>query len=432
MSPRRKTLARFGRRGDQVRVCVDNRRNRIEVYYKDLDGVEHKRVHANTKEGKAEAITWAETYLTERTRIANERQSPEKRAPITIRELWDKYRESPAYTKDLREATRINYRDRWKKWEAFMKPEAIADGTTLDDVDRFRIACEAAGIVLNSVRGILNVVRTVYNWGQTRKLISTNELALHRWKQPKDAPGPLEPGEYSTEEYEALLRTFKPTQLMDGSLFASRNWRPWVALMILGHHGMRFRAVRHIRWTDLDWETGVITWPGEFQKQGKPVEQPITWALLSALIVARFWAERHLVIRKRRRLRNFDPVGRGRFIRDPELVDERIDSPWILFAMTKKMDPFSYSSFQYQLVQAEKNAIVPDGEGGTKTGIPHEKWKGAHAFRRMVVGNLLVATGDLMTAMNYVGDRDIKQSKSYDRRMQDRIDKASVSIEEGR
>jgi integrase len=432
VSPRRKTLARFGRRGDQVRVCVDKRRNRIEVYYKDLDGIEHKRIHPNTTEGKSEALAWAETYLTDRTRIANERAAPEKREPITTRELWDKYLESPAFTKDLRDATRINYKGRWKNWELFIKPDSIAETATLHDIDRFRAASEAAGIALNSVRGILNVVRTVYNWGQSRKLLATNDFALFRWKQPKDAEKPLEPGEYTTEEYEALLRTFEPLRLLDGSLFAAKNWRGWVALMILGHHGMRFRAVRHLRWTDLNWETGVVVWPGQYQKQGKDVEQPITHALYSALLVARFWADKHLVIHERRRVRILDGPGRGRFIHDPELVAEKIDSPWILFGEKKKLQPYSYSSFNYTLKRAEERAVVPDGEGGTKTGIDNEKWRAAHGFRRMVVGNLLESTGDLMTAMNYVGDRDLKQSKSYDRRMQDRITTGSAKIEEGR
>lgn len=418
MSPRRKTLARFGRRGDQVRVCVDARRNRIEVYYKDLDGVEHKRIHANTKEGKAEALAWAETYLTERTRIANERANPEKREPITIRELWDRYLESPAFTKDLREATQINYRGRWKKWEAFMKPDAIAETTTLHDVDRFRAAAEAAGIVLNSVRGILNVVRTVYNWGQSRKLIATNDLALFRWKQPKDAIN-LEPGEYTSEEYELILRQFDPT--------VNDQWRPWVALMILGHHGMRFRAVRHLRMSDVDYATGQVTWPGKYQKQGKDVVQPITWALHTALITAAYWAERELTRRDKRELGIDRPTTRvrgagGVFMRDPDVPVERIETPWILFARTKKTDPYSYSSFQYQLTQAEIRA-----------GIDHEKWRAAHGFRRMVVGNLLEATGDPMIAMNYVGDTDVaKQLRSYDKRMEKRIKAGSASIEEGR
>lgn len=432
MSPKRKLLAKYGHRGDQVRVRVDKRRNRVEVYYRDHERIERKRIFSNDAEGKSEAIAWAESYHTERARIENELKNPAKREPITLRELWDRFVASPAYTKDIRHATRVNYRDRWKKWEAFMKPEAIVDNTTLDDVDRFRIACEAAGIVINSVRQILNVVRTIYNWGQSRKLITNNELALFKWKTPKDAKV-MQPGDYSTAEWEAMLRTFRPGSLMDGSYFAAKNWRPWVTMMLIGHHGQRWQAVRHLnRTTDIDWEAGTITWRAEFQKQGKDVVQPITHGLLSALIVAQFWAARHLVMRPRRRVRVTDGPRRGKWIRDPELKDVPIDSPWLLFAERDKMQPYSYSSFHHQFMKAERDAvIVVDGE--KRKGITHEAFRAGHGGRRMVVGNLLEATQDPMVAMNYVGDTDVaKQLGSYDKRMKGRIAKGAESIEEGR
>lgn len=430
MSPKRKLLALFGRRGDQVRVKLDKRRGRVEVYYRDLDRVEHRKVFADSSEGKSEAIAWAETFHTERARIENERKSPEKRQPITLRELWDRFVASPAYMKDIRRATQINYRDRWKKWEAFMKPEAIVNDTSLDDVDRFRNACEAAGIVINSVRQILNVVRTIYNWGQSRKLVTTNEMAVFVWKSPKDA-AVTEPGEYSTEEWEAMMRTFRPLALMDGSLHAAKNWRPWVTMMLIQHHGQRANAVLHLQWTDIDFETGLITWRAAYQKQGKDVLQPITHGLVSALIVARFWADRHLVMRPRRRVRVTDGPRRGKWIRDPELHDEKIESPWVLFGERKKMQAYSYSSWHYQFTKAESEAVLVV-DGVERIGIPHEPFRAGHGGRRMVMGNVLDATGDLMTAMNYIGDTDLKQAKSYDRRRQERIEKASASIEEGR
>ena len=430
MSPKRKLLASYGKRGDQVRVKLDKRRARVEVYYRDLDRIEHRKVFADTTEGKSEAIAWAESFHTERARIENERKSPEKRAPITLRELWDRFVASPAYTKDIRRATQINYRDRWKKWEAFMKPEAIVDTTSLDDVDRFRNACEAAGIAINSVRQILNVVRTIYNWGQSRKLVSTNEMAVFKWKTPKDA-AVLEPGEYTTEEWEAMMLTFRPGTLMDGSLHAAKNWRPWVMMMLIQHHAQRANAVRHLQWTDVDFEAGLVTWRAAFQKQGKDVLQPITHGLMSALIVARFWAERHLVMRARRRVRVSDGPHRGQWIRDPELRDERIDSPWVLFGERKKTQAYSYSSWHYQFTKAESVAVLIV-DGIERKGIPHQAFRAGHGGRRMVMGNVLAATGDLMTAMNYIGDTDLKQAKSYDRRRQERIEKASTTIEEGR
>jgi integrase len=427
MSPSRKTLALFGRRGDQVRALVDARRNRVEVKYREIDRTKASKTWPNTKEGRAEAIAWAETYHEERAKMAAEQKTPAKRVPITVGDLWLRYLESPAYTKDLREKSQINYRGRWKKWEAFIKPDALADDTTLHDIDRFRAACETAGIVLNSVRQCLNVVRTVYNWGQSRELVSVNKLALHRWKQPKDVK-PIEPGEYSTEEWEAMLKVFQPWRLMDGSYFASKNWRPWVTLMIMGHHGQRWQAIRHLSLDDIDWEAGTVTWIARYQKQGKDVVQPITWGMYAALIVARFWAERHLVMRPRRRVRVTDGPRRGKWIRDPELQDEPIRSPWVLFAEKKKDRPYSYSSFHFQLMKAERDAVLPDG----KKGIAHEEYRAGHALRRMRVGNVLRATGDLLTAMNTVGDRDIKQAKSYDKRMQDRINVGVASIEEER
>lgn len=427
MSPTRKLLAKYGRRGDQVRVKLDKRRGRVEVYYRDLDRIEHKKVFADSPEGKAEAIAWAETYHTERARIENERKSPTQRAPITLRELWDKFVASPAFTKDVRRATQINYRDRWKKWEAFMKPETAIDSTTLDDVDRFRNACEAAGIAINSVRQILNVVRTIYNWGQSRDLVTINKMAVFKWKTPKDAVV-NEPGDYSSEELEAMLKVFQPGRLMDGSLFAAKNWRPWVTLMLMGHHGQRWNAVQHLQpATDIDWEAGLVTWRAAYQKQGKDVVQPITHALLSAYIVARFWADKHLVMRPRRRVRVTDGPQRGKWIRDPEIQDQPIDSPWMLFAERNKLKPYSYSSFHFQLMKAEREAVV-DG----KKGIAHEQWRAGHGVRRMVVGNVGESTGDLMLGLEYVGDTDPKMLKSYNKRKDARIEKASASIEEGR
>jgi integrase len=284
--------------------------------------------------------------------------------------------------------------------------------------------------VINSVRQILNVVRTIYNWGQSRKLITNNEMAVFKWKTPKDAKV-LEPGEYSTEEWEAMMRTFRPLTLMDGTLHAAKNWRAWVMMMLIGHHGQRANAVGHLQWSDIDFETGLITWRAEFQKQGKDVVQPITHGLIAALIVARFWADRHLVMRPRRRVRVTDGPRRGQWIRDPELRDEKIDSPWVLFAERDKMKPYSYSSWHYQFTKAEREAVIIV-DGKEQKGIAHEAFRAGHGGRRMVMGNVLEATGDLMTAMNYLGDSDLKQAKSYDRRRQDRIGKASETIEEGR
>ncbi|MDB4871996.1 MAG: hypothetical protein JWL97_3000 [Gemmatimonadales bacterium] len=430
MSPKRKLLAHWGKRGDMVRVRLDKRRDRVEVYYRDLERVEHKKVFANTPEGREEAKTWGETYHNERARIAEERKNPAKPVRITLRQLWEHYTASPAYTDDIREPTRRNYRDRWHLWEVFKKPDSIVDETTLHDIDKFKQESKEAGYAINSVRQVLSAVRTIYNWGQSRELIAKNVLAGFVWKSPADAEV-LEPGEYSTEEWEAMMRTFKPTSLMDGTLFAAKNWRPWVMMMLIQHHGQRANATRHLRWTDIDWEAGTVTWDRKYQKQKKDVVHPITHGMVAALVVARFWADRHLVMRPRRRVRVTDGPRRGKWIRDPEIHDEQIESPWVLFGEKKKTQAYSYSSWHYLFTKAEREAIVVV-KGVERKGIAHEAYRSGHGGRRMVMGNVLETTGDLMTAMNYIGDSDLKQAKSYDRRRQQRIDKASETIEEGR
>src|SRR3954469_22924751 len=108
MSPSRKTLALFARRGDQVRALVDARRNRVEVKYREIDRSKASKTWPNTKEGRAEAIAWAETYHEERAKMAAEQKAPAKRPSITVGDLWLRYLESPAYTKDLREKSQIN------------------------------------------------------------------------------------------------------------------------------------------------------------------------------------------------------------------------------------------------------------------------------------------------------------------------------------
>lgn len=405
MSPQRKTLASYGKHGDRVRVLVDKKRDRVEVKYRDPDGIPRKKVFASNPEGRAEAIAWGQSYHSERARILEERKSPARRAPITHRELWAAYTASPAFTEDLREKSRINYVGRWKKWEAFITPDALVDNTTLHDVDRFRTACDQAGIVINSVRGILNIVRTVYNWGQSRDLVITNKLALYRWKSPKDAVV-LEPGEFTTPQYEGMLRTLDPMK--------RKEWRAWVCLMLLGHTGQRWNAVSHLQVTDFDFAADEIIWNPQYQKQGKALRRPISWAVYSAYLVAMHWREIELTERVGARIR-----GKRGFEHDASVKDLRIETPWLLFATGDKTKSYTYQAFHHHLLKAEK-----------AVGIVHEKYRAGHGLRRMVVGNIGEETGDRMLGLEYVGDKDPKMLKSYDKREGERMRRAAASMED--
>jgi integrase len=392
---KRRVLARYGRRGDQVKVLVDSKRDRAEVHYKDEEGIPRIRTYPNDKDGRAEALAFGEAYLDERKQMAAEKLAPRASAPLTLRALWDAY--MLAEFQNLRPKTRIAYRERWTRWERFMMRDALADDTTLDDVDLFRTDALKGGIALNQVRQVLNVARLVYAWGMVRKKIKTNELALHRWKQPKDAPV-LEPEEYSVAELERMLRVFDPTK--------HNQWRPWVAFMLLMGSGQRANAILHLRWEDIEWSKGEIVWRAAFQKQGKELRRALTDTIYSALIVADLWRRR------------------AGFVRDLDTeLTEPVDTPWVLFALNEKSEPMSYSSLYAQLRRAEDHATPP---------VPHRPYRAFHGGRRTVVGEIIDATGDRMLGLEYVGDNDVKMLRSYDKRAQERVDRAAKVLEERR
>lgn len=366
---KRKTILRVGVRGDTVRVVEDKNRDRYIVEYRDHVGAARRRFYPLTTEGKREARIWAAAYHAERDR--QQRQGP--RPAITLRHLWDAYTE--ATFGDLRAKSRISYGQRWKKWEEFLTASHRVDDTTLQHVDQFRAAARKTDMALNQIRAVLAVARIVYNWGQSRELVTNNKLALYRWKQPKDE-SPNEPAEYTEAEFDALLRQFDPSTF--------HGWRPWVVLMLAGHHGQRANAVLHLKWEDVLFDEGVILWPKGFQKQGKRIQHPILDATLSALIVAE---------------------------------QRRDGSEWVLPAARLKAKPYSYSSFHYQLTTAE-----------TAAGIEHKPYRALHGLRKMVVGSVTEASGDRMLGLEYVGDTDPKMLKHYDKRAQARIDRASELV----
>lgn len=371
MSPRkRKTLASYGKRGDHVRVLVDDGRDRVIVHYRDTAGVPHRRFFGNDRAGRKEATTWAETYHATRKSQETEQQRPR----TTLRALFTAFIDSEA--DNLREKTIAGYKQRFAKWELFFGASALADDTTLHDIDRFKAAARKSGMVSNQVRNVINVARIVYNWGQKRKLVHTNELAIYRWKQSKDT-AVIEPAEYTEPEFEQLLRQFDPTR--------QDQWRPWVALMLFGHHGMRANAVRHLRWSDIDEARGVITWPARFMKAGKAHVQPIMWETVSALRTARAWRE---------------PAG--------------VESDWVLFAPRNAAEPYSYQSLHYQLRQAEGKAE-----------IKHLDYRGAHGFRKLVFNRIARQTKDPLAALAYIGDTDVKVLRNYDRLTEERIAEGS-------
>ena len=95
--------------------------------------------------------------------------------------------------------------------------------------------------------------------------------------------------------------------------------------------------------------------------------------------------------------------------------------PWVLFSAQERRDrrdvPYSYQSLWIALRKAED-----------RSGVRHQAYRALHGFRLMVAGNVLDATRHPKLALEWVGDRDLKQMKSYLLRREDRLRLAAEAV----
>lgn len=391
---KRKVLIRLGRRGDAAKAVEDARANRVVVYYRDAGGAPRKALYPRTVAGRAEAKAFVEGWHAKRQRMALIAEPT-----LIMAELWKRY--AAAELQGLRAATVLNYQYHWRRWEAWVGRDRLASSVTIEDCARFRAEVVARGGSLNQARQTLTIVRGVYRWGVAARIVQDQGVLAFRWKKRKDDPTPIEPDEYSAVDVDKLLRAVDRDD--------ARQWRAWVFMMLASHHGQRARAVRHLRWSDVDLAAGVIYWRAKFQKQGKELVRPLDWAVWSALLVARQWRETASGYRVREHHTGAaDPARLA-------LAD------WVLFAERDKSQPVSYQTVHYHLTEAERRA-----------GIRHGAYRSAHGFRRYVVGEIAERTGDRMLGLEFVGDTDAKMLKHYDRREANRVARASAAMEDAK
>lgn len=375
MTPARDTLATYGPSGAKVRVLVDADRHRVLVQWYER-GRLRKKVFRMTAAGRKEAKAWAEGF-------AEERAGVEIGDAATVRDVWLAY--ADACFPNLRPRTRDLYLERWRKFEAFIGKATEADAIQLRDVDRFVSRQRQLGASMNQTRHIVNVVRIVFAWAKSRKYVRNNELALYRWKSAK-GERPLEIPEHTPGEFDAILKALDPD--------SPQHWRPWALLTIAGLQGPRVNSARHLRWSDVDEDHGVITWPAEYMKQGEVFVQPMTDTVRRALDVARRWRQR-----------------------------DRYEGPYIFYAARKRnREPvYTYQSAWIAFRKAEQRA-----------GIPHVPFRAFHGFRRMAAGNVYDATKDPIAAAEWIGDKDLKQMRSYLKRRGERLKAAKDAMDAGR
>jgi site-specific recombinase XerD len=323
-------------------------------------GRRQKRSWANTPDNWRVAQAWAEGFA-ERRQLQGL-----VHAPCTLRELWTRFVDANDH---LRPRTVELYRQRWRKLELFAGRDLLVDDVSTGMLDGFRAALRRSHAA-NQVREIIRTAKVVFNWGDERELVRRNRVGRYVVPRSKDEPT-ARPAEYRVEDFRALQRTLDPQD--------SRQWRAWALLTLVGNQGVRVNAALRLRWTDIGADA--ITWPGETDKTGRTWSQPLRAETRQALAVARYWA-----------------------------TEQDVTSPWVFYSSHDVARPWTVQGFWYHLQEAERAA-----------GVPHHRLRAAHGFRRMVVTEIVTQTGNLVQALQFVGDRDLKQARSYVRERWDEL-----------
>ena len=380
MSPKRNPVPLPKRLAEKLRaqrVRLYAEQGRVFIMWRPARGaLRQYQSYPDTPEGRAEARAFAEGKA---DALATPQAGDAPRA-ATVGELWERYVAATWTDEAPAAATKTNYRNHWRQWQAFTTPGFFADQTTLEMVDRFRAEQARAGIAVNQIRQCLRVVKLVYGWGRSRKVLRVNELPAYRFTLAK-GERPLEPPEFRSEEWERVLRE------MGGR--TALTWRAWVVTLLAGSQGARARAVLHLRVEDVDLAAARIRWAQAFDKNRRERWQPLTWDGLSAVLTALAWR-----------------------------ASSGYAGPWLIPG--RGSEPYRYQSWWYHFDEACRRA-----------GVARTKYQGAHAFRKMAAGNVLALTGDPKLALDWIGDTDPRRMREYlkvrDERLRDVADRLGAA-----
>lgn len=366
-----KIVATFGPSRSQVRVIIEG--DQVRVRWR-VRGARKLRSYPNTPENRANAKAFARG-------VAEGREAPTERAPLTLRTLWEKYAE--AEFPHLRANSQRLYREYYRRWETAWGLHFPVENTTQEMAHQFRRDLTKLKLATSTMRQTIRTVQMIYKWAERNEMLERNRLGLYRFQTAKNDRRET-PAEFRGSEFAAIM-----AQLDPGSI---SQWRPFVALAICGHQGVRQTAVLHLRWADI---TGThIKWRPEFDKMGHDWEQPLREGTREALVVARKWRE-----------------------------TKKYRGEWVLFSGSKKnaSETYSLQSLWTALRKAERRA-----------GITHLTGRAGHGLRKMLAGDVAVMTGDALLAMNSIGDTDVRMAHTYLKKRPERIERVFRDLDDSR
>lgn len=362
------------RAGNRVTLYHEGARERflVERY---IAGRPRRRVFSYKGGSKPAARREAAAYAAElSTAISARGANAADRAIATTSALYDRY--TTAVGGSWRPATHLSQRHRWRHWEAFYKPGTPPDHVDEDVLDDFLKALRKSGISPNQIRQTFACLRAVYRMGLRRGWVKATAPVTYELRLGKDERA-AEPEEYSPVEFWRIVQAMDP--------HSDADWRCLVAFLLAGSQGARINSIRHLRWEDVNLESGEITWPAEWMKQGKTFAQPLTDSGREAIKLACHWREQ---------------LG--------------ITTQWVIPARRDPTRAASHASLDSRLHEMEDRA-----------GVEHLPLRGFHGARRLAATNVYERTGDILAAGEWIGDKDTKQVMKYLKRKSERLTQAA-------
>jgi integrase len=365
------TIARLGQHGRRVRVWRVAGTDKVSVQCR-AEGITKS---YRGQDAEAKAMGFAKRLV---EGFGRELTPTPK---LTVSDLWERYTSSSDY-RQLRPRSQALYKEAWRLFTDVVPTDSDARAVNVATLETVRTAHEdgkrertGRPYALNTIRKSISIVKGVFAWAERVELLEKDRVHQFRFKVAKDKR-PVAPPEYTKEEFAKLLGALSFDK-------ASQRYAH-VVLACCGYQGARINAVLHLRWEDVDFDaaieidgkpvqTGLIIWRARFDKQGNEWDQPMRAPFRA--ILARLW--------------------------------ESVDRPatgWVFppRQANSASETYRVTSFWWTLRAAEVRA-----------GVTLHPGRAAHGFRRMVAGDVAEATGSALSAMQAIGDRDIRLSDRY-------------------
>lgn len=210
-------------------------------------------------EGDDEAVTLGElfhNYVRERSPDVSEQR----------RKVHDRVREAmERYFGPGQEMASLNRRD-WDQYTRDRRDGVIdARGNKVAEDKREPVGARA-------VREDLEVLRAACNWAVQADLLKMNPTEGYPLPREKNPNRPR----LSDERYRKMLEVADEV-----------DWRFKLALVLAHETGHRSKAIRHLRWSEVDLDRGLVQWRAESDKTAHEHVTPLTETAVGALREAR-------------------------------------------------------------------------------------------------------------------------------------------------